>query len=114
MASPWWLFLASLISTLPGVYADDARISPIAEAPGWQLDSLMHLQLTAPETDALQLTYSVYPLTEHAGLNQTDRSVRLEPPCRWFASESWPLTRYSPSGSAEAWSLPRWHRMPIA
>jgi hypothetical protein len=46
----------------------------------------MHLQLTAPETEALQLTYSVYPLTEHAGLNQSDRSVRLGPCCDWNAA----------------------------
>lgn len=49
------------------------------DAPAWQLDSLMHLQLTAPETEAAQLTYSVYPLTETAGLNLTEmlRSVRF-------------------------------------
>ena len=68
-----------LLGTLSGVGAEDARIASMANPPAWQLDSLMHLQLTAPETEALQLTYSVYPLTEHAGLNLTDRSVRLDP-----------------------------------
>jgi hypothetical protein len=77
MASPLRLLLVSLLLTLSGVCAQEARISSIHEVPGWQLDSPMHLQLTSPETEALQLTYSVYPLTEHAGLNRTDRSVRL-------------------------------------
>ncbi|GAB1312989.1 Receptor-like proteiny region, transmembrane domain-and RING domain-containing protein 2 [Madurella fahalii] len=72
MASLWRLLLASLLSAIAGVRAEDARISSIPEAPGWQLDSLMHLQLTAPETEALQLTYSVYPLTTSAGLNQSE------------------------------------------
>ncbi len=79
MLSPWQYLLLGALSGV--VYADDARIATIPDPPGWQLDSLMHLQLTAPETEALQLTYSVYPLTEHAGLNVTDRSVRLGPPC---------------------------------
>ena len=75
MALLWPFLVASLVSI--GVRAEDARISPIPEAPGWQLGSLMHLQLTAPESEALQLTYSVYPLTESAGSNQTEalRSV---------------------------------------
>ena len=84
MASPLRLLLVSLVSTLSGVgvgvYADDARISSIHETPAWQQDSLMHLQLTAPETETVQLTYTVFPLTEHAGLNRTDRSVRFRPP----------------------------------
>jgi hypothetical protein len=76
MASSWRILFISLVSVLSGVCAEDARISPIPEAPGWEVASLMHLQLTAPESEALQLTYSVYPLTAHAGLNRTDRSVR--------------------------------------
>lgn len=77
--------VSSLLSTLlllPGeAAAEDARIASMPDAPAWQLDSLMHLQLTAPETEAAQLTYSVYPLTETAGLNLTEmlRSVRLLP-----------------------------------
>jgi hypothetical protein len=69
----WQLLLLGALST---VCADDAKIASMPDPPPWQLDSLMHLQLTAPETEALQLIYSVYPLTEHAGLNLTDRSVR--------------------------------------
>ncbi|KXX73428.1 E3 ubiquitin-protein ligase SDIR1 [Madurella mycetomatis] len=72
MALLRWLLLASLLSALTGAQTEDARISSIPEAPGWQLDSLMHLQLTAPETEALQLTYSVYPLTAPAGLNESE------------------------------------------
>jgi len=81
MASSRRLFLVSLLAALSGVCAEDARISPALETTEWELASLMHLQLTAPETDALQLTYSVYPLTEHAGQNQSDsdRSVRPDP-----------------------------------
>ncbi|KAK4156673.1 E3 ubiquitin-protein ligase SDIR1 [Chaetomidium leptoderma] len=72
MASLWLWLLFSLLSTLSGVCAGDATISPLSEASGSQLASLMHLQLTAPEIEVLQLTYSVYPLTEHAGLNRSD------------------------------------------
>lgn len=79
MASLWRLYLVPLLSALPGVCAAEARISSISEPPAWQLASLMHLQFAAPESDASQLTYSVYPLTERAGLNQTDRSVSLGP-----------------------------------
>jgi hypothetical protein len=43
--------------------------------PSWQHSSLMHLQLTAPESEAEDLTYDVYPLTIQAGLNQTGRNV---------------------------------------
>lgn len=79
------LLLAALLSTVATVQAEDARISWLPEAPSWQLDSLMHLQLTAPETEALHLTYSVHPLTAAAGLNQSEafRSVSLEScPCQ--------------------------------
>ena len=81
MASSWRVLFISLLAALSGVCAEDARISPALETTEWELASLMHLQLTAPETDALQLTYSVYPLTEHAGQNQSDsdRSVRPDP-----------------------------------
>jgi hypothetical protein len=71
------LFLASLLSALPGVRAEDARIAPASEVTEWELNSLMHVQLTTPETEALRITYSVYPLTEPAGLNRSDRSVSL-------------------------------------
>ena len=80
MALRWqWQFLVPSLVSILGVYAEDAKISSIPDAPGWQLDSLMHLQLTAPESEALQLTYTVYPLTKSAGLNETEarRSVRL-------------------------------------
>jgi hypothetical protein len=40
----------------------------------------MHLQLRAPESETLQLTYGVFPLTEQAGLNQSDRSVSITSP----------------------------------
>ncbi|KAL2016348.1 hypothetical protein VTK56DRAFT_3834 [Thermocarpiscus australiensis] len=72
MTWPRRLFLASFLSALCRVRAEDVRISSIPEPPVWLLGSLMHLRLTAPETDALRLTYSVYPLTVPAGLNQTD------------------------------------------
>lgn len=81
MAAPGWLFLAYLLWILPClVHAEEARISPISNPPDWQLASLLHLHL-APDSEPLQLTYNVYPLTEHAGLNQTDkaRSVSLKP-----------------------------------
>ncbi|KAH6848360.1 hypothetical protein B0I37DRAFT_162406 [Chaetomium sp. MPI-CAGE-AT-0009] len=68
------LFLVSLLSAASGVRAEDARIAPASQVTEWELNSLMHLQLTAPETEALRLTYSVYPLTEPAGLNRSDRS----------------------------------------
>lgn len=85
-----------LLGTLSGVCAEDARIASMANPPAWQLDSLMHLQLTAPETEALQLTYSVYPLTEHAGLNLTDRSVRLGPRAvRWLVDRRKPPANMS-------------------
>ncbi|KAL2138966.1 hypothetical protein VTI28DRAFT_5930 [Corynascus sepedonium] len=74
MSSPWQLLLVSLVSVLSGVGAEEASLSSAGEITEWELASLMHLQLTAPETEALELTYSVYPLTEHAGLNQSDRS----------------------------------------
>ena len=77
MALLWCLFLGSFLSALPGVRAEDARIAPASEVTEWELNSLMHLQLTTPETEALRITYSVYPLTEPAGLNQSDRSVSL-------------------------------------
>jgi hypothetical protein len=80
MASLWRLVLVSLVWTLSGVCAEDARIAPIPEAPAWQLASLMHLQLRAPESETLQLTYGVFPLTEQAGLNQSDRSVSITSP----------------------------------
>ncbi|KAK4102608.1 hypothetical protein N658DRAFT_423635 [Parathielavia hyrcaniae] len=78
MASPWPIFIFSFLSLslLPRVYAQYIRISPVHEPSVWEVASRMHLQLTAPDSEALQLTYNVYPLTEHAGLNQTDRSVR--------------------------------------
>jgi hypothetical protein len=68
------LFLVSLLSVASGVRAEDARIAPASEVTESELNSLMHLQLTAPETEALRITYSVYPLTESAGLNRSDRS----------------------------------------
>ncbi|KAL1836969.1 hypothetical protein VTJ49DRAFT_4433 [Mycothermus thermophilus] len=78
MASPSTtrrLCLLSLLAILGGgARAQDARIAPLPELPAWQHDSLMHLQLTAPESGALDLAYDVYPLTVHAGLNRTDRS----------------------------------------
>ncbi|KAK3293417.1 uncharacterized protein B0H64DRAFT_419165 [Chaetomium fimeti] len=74
MASLGCLFLVSLLSAPFGVRAEDARIAPASEVTELELNSLMHLELTAPETEALRLTYSVYPLTEPAGLNRSDRS----------------------------------------
>ncbi|KAK4121799.1 hypothetical protein N657DRAFT_657349 [Parathielavia appendiculata] len=74
MASSWCIFFLSFLSVLQRVCAEDVRISSKPEPSVWEVASLMHLQLTAPESEALQLTYSVYPLTEHAGLNRTDRS----------------------------------------
>ncbi|KAH6622853.1 hypothetical protein F5144DRAFT_342454 [Chaetomium tenue] len=68
------LFLVSLLSAPSGVRAEDARIAPASEVTESELNSLMHLQLTAPETEALRITYSIYPLTESAGLNRSDRS----------------------------------------
>ncbi|KAL2125890.1 hypothetical protein VTI74DRAFT_2342 [Chaetomium olivicolor] len=73
-AFSWRLSLASLFSVLSAARGNDVKISSISGPPEWQLASLMHVQLTPPETRAAQLTYSVYPLTEHAGLNQTDRN----------------------------------------
>lgn len=80
MALRWHLqiLVPTLVSIL-GVYAEGAKISSIPDAPGWQLDSPMHLLLTGLESEALELAYTVYPLTRTAGANETEalRSVRL-------------------------------------
>ncbi|KAK4240286.1 hypothetical protein C8A03DRAFT_13378 [Achaetomium macrosporum] len=66
--------LPLLLATFSGVRAGNASISSVRDLSESQLASLMHLRLTAPETEALPLTYSIYPLTEHAGLNDPERS----------------------------------------
>ncbi|KAL2160214.1 hypothetical protein VTH06DRAFT_1387 [Thermothelomyces fergusii] len=66
--------LVSPVSVLSGAGAEDARVSPAVETAEWELPSPMHLHLAARGTEALQRTYSVYPLTEPAGLNLRDRS----------------------------------------
>lgn len=68
------LLATAALSAVSRALAEDARISSLPEPPGWRRDSPMHLQLTAPESEALRLTYSVYPLTGPAGLNQTETS----------------------------------------
>ncbi|KAL2265663.1 hypothetical protein VTJ83DRAFT_6763 [Remersonia thermophila] len=78
MASPSTtrqLCLLSMLAILGrGARAQDASIAPLPQLPAWQHDSVMHLQLTAPESEALDLAYDVYPLTIAAGLNKTDES----------------------------------------
>lgn len=69
MASIRTLLLASL--SLATVGAQDARISWIENAPAWQEESLMHLQISPPESSILQLTFDVYPLTRAVGLNES-------------------------------------------
>lgn len=69
MASIRTLLLASL--SLATVSAQDARISWIENAPAWQEESLMHLQISPPESSILQLTFDVYPLTRAVGLNES-------------------------------------------
>ncbi|KAH6621330.1 hypothetical protein B0J18DRAFT_411099 [Chaetomium sp. MPI-SDFR-AT-0129] len=69
------LVLSSLscLSMLPKADAESARIASVPDATDLELASLMHLQLDTPETEGLELlSYSVYPLTTHAGLNQSD------------------------------------------
>ncbi|KAK3304541.1 uncharacterized protein B0T15DRAFT_245228 [Chaetomium strumarium] len=80
-------FLASLLllflPTFPSVRAGDVRVSSLHDLPMSQLPSFMQLHLAPPETEAFPLTYSVYPLTERAGLsNDTDKSVRTESFCQ--------------------------------
>ncbi|KAK4175419.1 hypothetical protein QBC36DRAFT_354694 [Triangularia setosa] len=67
--------MRSLLSTT--VSAQDARISWIENAPGWQEESLMHLLISPPESEILQLTYDVYPLTRAVGLNESTESIAL-------------------------------------
>ncbi|KAK0674441.1 hypothetical protein QBC41DRAFT_492 [Cercophora samala] len=72
MASIRALLLTSLMSALSTtVSAQDARISWIENAPAWQEASLMHLLISPPESEILQLTYDVYPLTRAVGLNES-------------------------------------------
>lgn len=67
----------SCLSILPGADAENARIASVPDATEPELASLMHLKLDTPETEGLELlSYSVYPLTKPAGLNQSDRNVR--------------------------------------
>ncbi|KAK4644643.1 hypothetical protein QC761_306690 [Podospora bellae-mahoneyi] len=75
MASIRTLLLASL--SLATVSAQDARISWIENAPAWQEESLMHLQISPPESSILQLTFDVYPLTRAVGLNESTESIAL-------------------------------------
>ncbi|KAK4135578.1 hypothetical protein BT67DRAFT_254699 [Trichocladium antarcticum] len=73
MALRWHLqILVPTLGAILGVHAEDAKISPIPDAPRWQLDSPMHLLLTSLESEALELAYTVYPLTRAAGANETE------------------------------------------
>ncbi|KAK4186565.1 E3 ubiquitin-protein ligase SDIR1 [Podospora australis] len=81
-----WFLLASsfLLSSRvggSGALAQNASISWIEKPTRWQEESLMHLQISAPESqDAAQLTYDIYPLTRSAGSNQTEaerNSIRI-------------------------------------
>ncbi|KAK0732655.1 hypothetical protein B0T21DRAFT_349640 [Apiosordaria backusii] len=73
MASMRALLLASILSALSSTVSaqEDARISWIENAPAWQHESLMHLSISPPESEILQLTYDVYPLTRAVGLNES-------------------------------------------
>ncbi|KAK4204665.1 hypothetical protein QBC40DRAFT_83384 [Triangularia verruculosa] len=72
MASMRGLLTTSLLWALSiTVSAQDAGISWIENAPAWQQESLMHLLISPPESEILQLTYDVYPLTRSVGLNES-------------------------------------------
>jgi len=106
--SSWQLLLGPLLvillSALPGVSAEQARVLPILEAPKWQQDSQMHLELRAPETEALPLTYTLYPLTHTAGLNQTEPSKHVGHPVIAPLSLG-NLCANSPVGHQDSWQF---------
>jgi len=72
MASPLIFLLAVALGLFSPAAAQDVAIRPLPEAPDWQKNTLMRLQLTAPSAEAASLKYIVYPLTKSLGVNGTE------------------------------------------
>ncbi|KAK0706838.1 hypothetical protein B0T26DRAFT_743973 [Lasiosphaeria miniovina] len=77
MASLLWILAAAALSVLPPVHAGPARIFPMDEAPAWQADFQMTLELSAQEGGAQALTYTIYPMTKSVGLNGSDVTLNV-------------------------------------
>jgi hypothetical protein len=72
--------LLVLACTLPAVMAQRPTIEAKLEVPSWGVDSAMQLSLYSAGGAPLPIQYTVMPLTQSLGLNQTDlaRGVRIE------------------------------------
>lgn len=79
MAFSCWLLLAELLLLVGRVQAENATIASLDSIPNWQVNKVFHLQLTVPESEALQLNYGVWPMTPDAGLWPGNKTVRKSP-----------------------------------
>ncbi|KAK3946167.1 hypothetical protein QBC46DRAFT_1483 [Diplogelasinospora grovesii] len=72
MASLLLPLLLLVASVLSATSAEPATIYSMTKIPDWQQTSIMGLQITAPDGDAVPITYNVFPLTASLGLNETN------------------------------------------
>jgi hypothetical protein len=71
--------LLVLACTMSAVMAQTATVTSLIDIPEWGSDSAMQLSLSTAGGEPVPLTYTVMPLTQSLGLNQTDttRGVRF-------------------------------------
>lgn len=74
------VLLLALLCAVHCAFADaEATTSAEQEAPEWATDSAMQLMFTGGDDDDVPFQYTVIPLTENLGLNESERyrKVRL-------------------------------------
>ncbi|KAI1083903.1 hypothetical protein F5B20DRAFT_357301 [Whalleya microplaca] len=69
------LLLIGLAAILPGVSADKATTNTMADMPEYLDRFAMMLSLTSSEAGPMPVEYKVAPLTEEAGLNQSNENT---------------------------------------
>ena len=71
-----------LAAAVPVIMAQSPSITPQDAVPQWGEDSAMLLSMFTAGGDILPFTYTVVPLTQNQGLNQTEtaRKVRRTAP----------------------------------
>ncbi len=78
MASLKWLLVAACTAfsavSVSAVNTDDVQIFSMPNVQDWQSSSAMVLQVSAPGSDILNVPFTVIPLTDVLGLNQSQQT----------------------------------------